>query len=233
MMRIVMWITAAVLAAPAAAETQYVTERLAVPLYIGPSEGPVLRSIEAGTALEVLERRERFARVRDRTGEAWIDARYLGAEPPARAQLARSAEEVNKLKKDLAETQARLRKAEGADTGGAAALAAKNAELARSAEEINKLRKELAAAQVAALSAAQNQVQSPAAAAEKPAGAAGEKTAGGDKPAEEPSAATADDSNTVLWLGVSFAMLVTGFFAGQYWLRENIRRRSGGMYIRV
>lgn len=232
MKRILVLIVTVVLAAPAAAETQYVTERLAVPLYIGPSEGPVLRSVEAGSALEVLERRERFVRVRDRTGEAWIDARYLGAEPPARTQLAKSAEELNKLKKELADTQARLKKAE-ADAGGAAALGAKNAELAKSAEEISKLRKELAAAQAAALSAAQSQARPVPAAAEKPADAAGEKTANGDKPAEKPSAASDDRDGVFLWLALSFAMLVTGFFAGQYWLRENIRRRSGGMYIRI
>jgi hypothetical protein len=35
------------------------------------------------------------------------------------------------------------------------------------------------------------------------------------------------------WLLVSFAMLGIGFFAGVRWLRERIRRRSGGMYLRV
>ncbi len=35
------------------------------------------------------------------------------------------------------------------------------------------------------------------------------------------------------WLGISFAMLVIGFAAGVRWLRESIRKRSGGMYLRV
>jgi hypothetical protein len=43
-----------------------------------------------------------------------------------------------------------------------------------------------------------------------------------------------DDWRTVLlWLGVSFAMLGLGFVIGVVWLRESIRRRSGGMYLRV
>lgn len=36
-----------------------------------------------------------------------------------------------------------------------------------------------------------------------------------------------------LWLGISFAMLGIGFAAGVRWLRESIRKRSGGMYLRV
>ncbi|MBI3778204.1 MAG: TIGR04211 family SH3 domain-containing protein [Gammaproteobacteria bacterium] len=35
------------------------------------------------------------------------------------------------------------------------------------------------------------------------------------------------------WLGISFAMLGIGFAAGVRWLRESIRKRSGGMYLRV
>lgn len=36
-----------------------------------------------------------------------------------------------------------------------------------------------------------------------------------------------------LWLGFSFAMLIIGFIAGMKWLRESIRKRSGGMYLRI
>lgn len=36
-----------------------------------------------------------------------------------------------------------------------------------------------------------------------------------------------------LWLGISFAMLGIGFAAGVKWLRESIRKRSGGMYLRI
>ncbi len=36
-----------------------------------------------------------------------------------------------------------------------------------------------------------------------------------------------------LWPGISFAMLGIGFAAGVKWLRESIRKRSGGMYLRI
>jgi uncharacterized protein YgiM (DUF1202 family) len=37
----------------------------------------------------------------------------------------------------------------------------------------------------------------------------------------------------LLWLAISFAMLVTGFVGGVVWLRERTRRKLGGMHIRV
>jgi hypothetical protein len=40
-------------------------------------------------------------------------------------------------------------------------------------------------------------------------------------------------SFSYLWLGFSFAMLGIGFAAGVKWLRESIRKRSGGMYLRI
>ena len=40
-------------------------------------------------------------------------------------------------------------------------------------------------------------------------------------------------SFSYLWLGISFAMLGIGFAAGVKWLRESIRKRSGGMYLRI
>lgn len=37
----------------------------------------------------------------------------------------------------------------------------------------------------------------------------------------------------VLWILISFAMLVAGFAVGALWLRERTRRKLGGMHIRV
>lgn len=37
----------------------------------------------------------------------------------------------------------------------------------------------------------------------------------------------------LLWIAISFAMLVIGFVAGVAWLRERTRRKLGGMHIRV
>ena len=54
------------------------------------------------------------------------------------------------------------------------------------------------------------------------------KSATSDKPPSDE-----DSGSLFMWLGISFAMLVVGFIAGIIWLRESIRKRSGGMYLRV
>lgn len=57
------------------------------------------------------------------------------------------------------------------------------------------------------------------------------------KKAAEPAPAVKAISSAVapnlLWIAVSFAMLVAGFAAGVIWLRERTRRKLGGMHIRV
>jgi SH3 domain protein len=183
----------------ARAETVYVSDRLVVALRAAAADtAAVVKALEVGTPLEVLERAGNFARVRDRQGtEGWAETRHLAAEPPARAQLARVNEELARLRAQLGERDAELKKTQ-------ALLAQESAKL-----------KELAARPAAA-----------AAEADKPADAA-------------PPAPTAGDSGAgggndlLVWLGACFAMLVVGFGAGILWLRESIRRRSGGMYLRV
>ena len=92
------------------AETAYVTERAPVVLRSALAEGsPIVKTVDGGAALEVLERAERFARVRDAQGvEGWIEARLLIATPPARAQLERTQAELAKARADLAAAQTQI-----------------------------------------------------------------------------------------------------------------------------
>lgn len=189
------------------AETLYVTERLAVPVYASPAEGPAVRTVEAGAAIEVLERAERFVRIRDRQGaEGWIDARYLVADAPALTRLPRANEELTRLRRELAESQGKLKKAEG--------------DLGQQVAKGEALGKQLAAAQVAAAPASPPPAPAPAP----------EKSA----PERAPTGETAAGFGFSLpWLLIAFAMLGVGFVAGVVWLRESIKKRSGGMYLRV
>lgn len=181
----------------ARAESAYVSERLNIPVYAAPAEGAAVRTLEAGATLEVLERQERFARVRDAQGqEGWIDIRYLSAAAPARARIGKLQDDFNRLRAQLSETQTKLKAA--VDTLG---------QQSGRTEELNR---QLAAAQ---------------ATASKPAPVA--------EPAAVPKPATTDGGFSWGWLGFAFAMLILGFVAGLFWLRESIRRRSGGMYLRV
>ncbi len=168
-MKLRVWFLAGLLLAPlaAAAETVYVIDKLQIGLRAeADAASAAVKSLETGAALEVLERIERFVRVRDKSGaEGWVETRYVAAELPARAQLAKLQDELNRARAQLAEAQA------------------------------------------------------------KP------KT-----PAPPPAAV--DDAETdyeldYVWLFIALGMLVAGFAAGILWHRESIRRRMGGMYLRI
>ena len=95
----------------AAAETVYVIDRLQVGLRAA-RDGNVVKPLETGAVLEVLERDERFARVRDKQGtEGWLELRYLSAEPPARLQLVKLQDDLSKARVQLAEAQTQLKNA--------------------------------------------------------------------------------------------------------------------------
>ena len=70
--------------------------------------------------------------------------------------------------------------------------------------------------------------------------AAETKTAPAPEPAQKPVETASPAPNAIhtgiseiLWLAISFAMLITGFVVGVLWLRERTRRKLGGMHIRV
>ncbi len=167
------WFLAGLLLGPLAvsAETVYVIDKLQVGLRAeGDAVSVVVKSLETGAALEVLERSERFMRVRDKSGaEGWVESRYVGVELPARAQLAKLQDELNKARAQLAEAQAKSKRTE---------------------------------------------------------------------PTPAPAAVTDADADTeyeldYLWFFIALGMLVVGFAAGILWHRESIRRRMGGMYLRI
>ncbi len=163
------WILAGLLLAPfaASAETVYIIDKLQVGLRAQrDTVSPVVKPLETGAPLDVLQRDDRFVRVRDKAGiEGWIEARYVSPELPARAQLAKLQEELNKTRAQLAEAQAKPNKA-------------------------------------------------------------------------APAPVVVADAETeyeldYIWFFVALGMLVAGFVAGILWHRESIRRRMGGMYLRI
>jgi hypothetical protein len=187
------------------AETVYVAERIRIGLRAEVLDtSAVVKTVETGTPLEVLERSDGFAHVRDPQGaEGWIEARFLSPDPPARMQLAQLQEDLAKNRTQMAETQAQLKKSQAA--------------VADQAAKIKALERETAD-KSAAPPPAVNPASVPAPVVAPPVG----KTS-----------RDAGFSFSYLWLGISFAMLGIGFAAGVKWLRESIRKRSGGMYLRV
>ena len=187
----------------ARAETLYVAERMLVGLRAEAADtAPVVATVESGKPLEVLQRQDRFVQVRDPQGsEGWIEARYLSPDPPARSQLAKLQNDLNKSRAQATEANTLLKKAQGT--------------VAEQAAKIKELEQ-----------AVRDAMEKAAAAPPPPA------------PVVAPPVAKTPPSETgftfsYLWLGISFAMLGIGFGAGVKWLRESIRKRSGGMYLRI
>ncbi len=105
-------------AAPAAlAETLYVTDRVLVGLHQQPDEAsPLLASLPSGTAVEALETREGFTRVRTPDGKTgWMSSGYLVPQKPAtavvdilQAKQEKWQAELKALREKLAKTEREL-----------------------------------------------------------------------------------------------------------------------------
>lgn len=85
-----------------AAETAYVTDSLRLGLYAdADASGTPSQNLVSGTALEVLERTQGYARVRTAAGsEGWVKSTYLVDEKPARLRVAELETELATLRGD-------------------------------------------------------------------------------------------------------------------------------------
>lgn len=83
----------------AAAETAYVIDKLLVGVHRERDlNSGIIKVLPTGTPLEVLERREQLAKVKDAEGvEGWVDAAYLMKEPSAASLLADARQERQML----------------------------------------------------------------------------------------------------------------------------------------
>ena len=98
----------------AQAQTRYVTDRTIVELRRGPStEYLILRNLEAGEQVEVLEQNEEqgYSRVKvvDQGTEGWILTRFLTAEPIARERLAAAERNLTAARERVATLEAQTR----------------------------------------------------------------------------------------------------------------------------
>ncbi len=101
------------LAATAHAQTRYVTDKLGVELRRGPStEFLILRNLEAGEAIEVLEQDTSagYSRVRvvAQGTEGWILTRFLTSEPIARERLAVAERDLGSARSRVDDLEAQV-----------------------------------------------------------------------------------------------------------------------------
>ena len=202
--RTIMALTMLGLFSAAQAETLYVAERMRIGLRAEAAEtGAVVKTVETGTPLEAIERVENFVHVRDPQGTVG----WAEARYLTPEIPARS--QLVKLQEDLARSRSQAAEAQ-AQLKKAQAAAAEQAATIKSLEQ--------KVADKPAMLPAATPVPVPPPVAAPPVG----KTS-----------KDAGFSYSYLWLGISFAMLGIGFAAGVKWLRESIRKRSGGMYLRI
>lgn len=211
--RILLLISAYVISVAALAETAFVTDQLTVGLRADATpSSAAIKTVTTGTILEIIERAPGVAHVRDPQGaEGWVDASALSTQPPAGVQAKSLKAELERTRAQLVQAQTQLDKSRTAGTGPVPA-------------EVEQLQTELAAVKAQLV---QSQAE-----LKKSSERASQETPVAREPAD-PERAVSGGKFSFLWLGIAFAMLVLGFVGGVVWVRESIRRRMGGLYLRI
>lgn len=135
------------------AQSRYVSDRTIVELRRGPSiEYLILRNLEAGTRVEVLEQDEAagYSRVKlaDQDTEGWMLTRYLTAEPIARERLAVAERSLTAARERVSALEVENRELDGA-------LEAARTELEQARSEQTSATRELADIRTAAANVVQ------------------------------------------------------------------------------
>ncbi len=68
----------------------------------------ILGAVSTGDGFQILERAEKWTKVRDDEGDAWIPSGYLQAEPPARVLLERHLAETKELRGNAGKAAAEI-----------------------------------------------------------------------------------------------------------------------------
>ncbi len=202
----VLLVLATVIPTIAMAETAYITDKLYVSIREGQgNEHPAVKSIVAGTEVEVLQRLSGFTLVREPGGaEGWVADRYLVDTAPAKALLESSDIQIAKVQADLASVKKQL------------TISRKTARVeARRAKALEQKLQSLEQASAPGALVTTEQVSAP------------ETRVSSDEVVE------AGFRFHWLWFLIAFAMLITGFISGAIWLREVNRKKMGGMYLRI
>lgn len=208
LMAFLLWM--ALLPSFAQAETAYITDRLFVSIRDGQGkEFPAVKSVAAGTELEVLQRLGGFALVREPGGaEGWIAERYLVDTAPGKAKL-----DITRTKLKLANNELTTLKQQLAASSKTA-----REEKARASALTQKL---------------ESMRISPQENAESSGNRARTEVSGVVEGPARVASMQPGFYFSWLWFLIAFAMLIIGFIAGVIWLRELNRKKMGGMYLRI
>lgn len=201
----------------AQAQTRYVSDRTIVELRRGPGiEFLILRNLEAGERVEILEQNESagYARVRvaDQGTEGWILTRFLTAEPIARERL-------TVAERNLAAARERVTALESQTAALTRDLAATRTELTASQSSNGSVSKELSDLRTASANVVQIREQN---------ASLQQRLVQRDREVEELTAANASLSgrNSQNWFVVGAAVLLAGIVIGLVAPTLRRKRRS-------
>jgi SH3 domain protein len=120
------------------AESMYVIDKLLVGVHRDRDlNSAIIKVLPTGSLLQVLERNDQLARVKDAEGvEGWVDAAYLMQEPPASMQLADARQERQMLLE-------RIKQMEGRQASGASPAQADGGKVEDLTNENTELKSQL------------------------------------------------------------------------------------------
>jgi len=134
------WIRVGVLlastaAASAGAQTMYVVDKLVIGLHEGKDRtSTLLKALPTGTPLEVLERDDKFAKVRAPDGTTgWIEAGYLMKQKPAQILILEVEDKYRRTRERLAKAEKALEQLQKTVKQGGAAAAVKQLQTEKAA----------------------------------------------------------------------------------------------------
>ncbi len=143
-MRILLIAMLFLFAANVVAETRYVDDLLKITMRSGQgTTHKILRSLESGTQLEILEDAGQYTLVRTKDGlEGWVLSQYLTKTPIARDRLVRAEKRLSRLqaeKQQLEQSLAELRQEKGTVEKAQQNLTAETAKLTDELEHLRSI----------------------------------------------------------------------------------------------
>ena len=189
------------------AETLYVGDTLRVGIRPEPSKSvPSISIIKTGASVEILERKNSYAKVRTQNGiEGWVKSAYLTRKTPANKKLQAANKKIKRLEKELVT----LQKSSGEKTSKAqqelqATIQQLQTEKSTMLKELNELKTQPATA------SSSNKIKN--------------ELAGFDL-------TNLNKDLMYIILGAIIAILVLGFMVGVSWYKQQVTKRLGGLSI--
>lgn len=199
------------------AETAFVDDTLRIGVRAEPSSRvSSLTIIGSGTAVEVLEKKAGYTRVRTPSGQqGWVKSAYLTSQRPLRLNIDEAQKKIAGLEKDLAQARGATKNNDPVSAVGTA-----NSPIGSNDEGLRKTLAELERDKARLIQQVRDARARSAAAPPMP-----------NRFIGWIDSKTGDANPNLVLLGVISVMLTVGFMLGMGWHRRKVSRRLGGISL--